>query len=368
MASLVDFVLADPKASKYHLGGFERLSPDLKQFMVVCGMTGYISEGFLAECLEDARIPQKTAALEDLIEEEMAWIDGLDETAWQFLGSACDLAPGDVRSQVLAACHVSIGVLTNRVLKPAKQLPWSLVQGDIMANLATLVEMEEPDEPVSRKIWKLLRMGFNREEIHQGLSLLAGCPWSSTGVEQQHGSASTIMKLRSELGSDTMCCRALVHSPRALCSQGQASKRVAHLEQLLQTLRAKKPGKCGPRQMYVKQLINLASRWQAQGRQLPTDARQKIMKKHADRFRELPPSAVANLSAEAMETSERKAQALADQVEEVQGQLALETRRQAEEQLEHRGRMLLSTCRFTEGDFKALEKLWSSKEFQNKAV
>ena len=209
------------------------------------------------------------------------------------------------------------------------QFLWSLLLGDRNRNLDMLVNAPVPAEPLSAKIWHLTKVGYNREQLLQGLALLANCPWSSTGVEQQHGSASTIRKLHTAYGKDTLCSRALVHSARALFSEAQSSLAVSKREELVKRLQAKKPRIFGPRQLYMKQLSDLAKEWKSKGKSVPADINKKIMQRHAQRFKDLPPEKVAQLSAAAAAERDKRELLWADKLEEAKSVLPLETQTSA---------------------------------------
>ena len=81
-----------------------------------------------------------------------------------------------LRSETLAAAHTSIGFVTMRALAEAKKLPWCLGVGDVDRNLQSLLEGPEPEEPIAAKVYRLLLVGFNTEQVKVGLALLLDCP------------------------------------------------------------------------------------------------------------------------------------------------------------------------------------------------
>ena len=105
-------------------------------------------------------------------------------------------------SDTLAAAHASVAFASLRVLKPAKQHPWSPAQGDIDQNLETLRQLQEaPAEPTTQKIWRLVRIGFSRATLVKGIELFREIGWSSASVEQRHGSASTVHRYHKTYGT-----------------------------------------------------------------------------------------------------------------------------------------------------------------------
>ena len=82
-----------------------------------------------------------------------------------------------------------------RVFSHAKSLPWTLCQGDIAAHLEALaLEPECPQEEVSAKVYKLLKLNYNFHLVVDAVSLLRQVHWATTHVEQGHGSMASISK------------------------------------------------------------------------------------------------------------------------------------------------------------------------------
>ena len=87
----------------------------------------------------------------------MEWLSALDCQVWSTLASVSASLSGDkLRSDSIAAGHISIAFLANRVFNEASKLPWSLAVGDQDRNLEELAAGPEPLDPTASKIWKLL--------------------------------------------------------------------------------------------------------------------------------------------------------------------------------------------------------------------
>ena len=56
LGDLVAAVRRDPSTSEYYIGGFDRLTPTIRQFCAVAAFAAYVSDGFLCEVLEDDRV------------------------------------------------------------------------------------------------------------------------------------------------------------------------------------------------------------------------------------------------------------------------------------------------------------------------
>ena len=119
---------------------------------------------------------------------------------WIALGEACGMAPALLRSEVISAAQASMAFFSVRALAEARKLSWCLGAGDKDKNLDNLAAGPMPAEPVSAKIWHLVRLGFNRTQLKQALDLLMDCPGGMASAEQQHASATTVKKLHPECG------------------------------------------------------------------------------------------------------------------------------------------------------------------------
>ena len=71
-------------------------------------------------------------------------------------------------------------------------------------------------DPTSGKIRALVRSGFPVHRIATGVQLLAEAHWASTSVEQGHGSAATLHRLRKQYGANMLCQRSMLHMLRHL--------------------------------------------------------------------------------------------------------------------------------------------------------
>ena len=216
LGSLVAFIRANPKTSDYYIGGYSRASVVCRKYVVVVAVCSYVGDSFLAEVLEDSRVARRWQELYDCIQSEMQYVAAISEGAWQLLGSVCDTSGAALRSAVISAAHTSVAFLMHRVLAPANKGPWSLRRGDLVANVQQLAEQDEPQEPTTKKIWHVARMGYSEGQLLAGLRLIGDCPWSSNTVEQLRGSIATMHKARREYSAATLAARSFMHQVRSL--------------------------------------------------------------------------------------------------------------------------------------------------------
>ena len=169
---LIGTITKDPKASKFYLRGFQRLTTPRKQFLVSAAVSSRIPESVQCELMEDSRVARTHDDLWKTLAEEMRWIVDISPNTWSLLGSTCGRPGPEVRDVCIGAAHVSFQFIWRRVLVPAAELPWCLVRGDIANNLAELAAGDSPAEPVSERLWLLMRSGFSVEQLVATVELL----------------------------------------------------------------------------------------------------------------------------------------------------------------------------------------------------
>ena len=77
------------------------------------------------------------------------------------------------RSSTLSAAHASAGFAADRIFSVAHQYPWKLAIGDIRAYLEELKgQTDALPESTTSKIWSLLQMGYNREQLCSAVALI----------------------------------------------------------------------------------------------------------------------------------------------------------------------------------------------------
>lgn len=168
--------------------------------------------------------------LRSVVQDESRWVAELSDSVWQALAGMCRCGPRELRTDTLLAANVSGAFIFAKDIRPASQLPWSLVEGDISANLDSLSEGAKPSGPASANIWTLLRMNYPRAQLVEGIERIGDCSWSTVGVEQGHGSASTIRKQHSDYGRDMMMQRSMIHMMRPLVRPDELETKHQELE------------------------------------------------------------------------------------------------------------------------------------------
>ena len=369
LESLVAFIREDPASSDFHIVGFVRLSPEMKKFSAAAALASYVSDAFLSEMMEDPRLPMRLAFLKQCVQDEQQWLDSLPFSVWESMAEVVGGAARELRTDTIAAGHISMAFLQNRVFSEAEKHPWSLASGDIASNLDALATGPEPVERTARKIWRLLQLNFNRYDLEQGLQLLLDCPWSTACTEQQHASATLVRKYHHEVGTEHLLVRSLLHTMRHLvCQPNAQDKQLERLERQVAKLQSKRPQQLTARPLYFKDVVGLAKEWSDQGKQIPTNFARAIMKQHGDSWARAPESVKANYDARASVEKSAAEQALAEDIEHAQDQLLLARRRAQEQAGSNRLPLNLSVCKFSNTALEGFQILMASPMFSETEV
>lgn len=368
-SDLVQTIRSDPRASDYHISGYGKLTNKVKQFVGTAAMAAYVCDAFLLELMADSRVPLRLRELEDAMNDEMRFLANTSDSVWAWLGEALDICAATLRSDVLAAGHTTIGFIATKSLSEAKKLPWSLGCGDVDLNLDELIAGAEPAEPTAAKIYRLLRLGFNRLQIKQALSLLMDAPWGTQSVEQGHASATLVKKVHPEFSKESLMLRAFFHSFRKLLpSISDEDKKLVALGKRVNRLLQKSPDKVTGRHIYLQDLMALAGTWKAQGtRSMPSDAHKTVMQRHAASWANLPSEAKAKYEKRAALARSASNRALQDELAVESQQLALAKKRRLESETQ-RPPLALSQCRLTVTDVKNMQDMACSSSLTDKRV
>ena len=354
--SLVATVLAKPSESKYWLHGFEKLTPPALQFVAMAALSSYPSEGVLSELLEDDRVAKRADLLSDTLLDELTWLSNLPENVWGHIGSLCGLHAQELRSNTLDAAHVSAAFIRHKILSQINEYPWSLLQGDINDNLDRFKAAEKPQEPVASKIWDLLQIGYNRQELLLGLDLLSDCGWSTTSVEQQHGSAANMHKVHPGYSSETLATRSMVHMMRQFFRRAPEDHKEAALEAKVRRLSAKRPQYIMGRRMYFKDVCGQLKYEIESGKREQGKAQLHIMQQHGARFDNLSDTIKGQYASKAAIARATSANDVADELSLAECELALHKEQTRWGKAIDRPRFLLSECRFSPKDVSDFEQ------------
>lgn len=365
--SLVASVLANPSASKFYLGGFQTLSSEAKEFVVVAGLAAYPSDAVLAELLEDDRVSRRLPELERALQDEIGCWGRIPEPVWDLLGSACGKHGQWLRAVVVRAGHVSAGFISTKLFREAREGVWGLLQGSVQQGLERLaLQEDEPRHDLTlRKIWRLARLGYNTSQMVEALELLRDVSWSIASVEQQHASAAVTMRAHDAYGRETLCCRALVHSMRQFFSLPVEEQQLQGVRRQMSKVlgKQKRTSHISGRQAFAMECMEIVKGKRQRGKVLPHDCWRRVMKFHAEQWRRMDPHQKARYEAKARLWREEREDAQQEELEFAEAQLTLEEQRVRQEEPTRKRRLVLSQARFDQRDRDALDAALASKDW-----
>ena len=167
----MEFVLDDPKASKYYLSGWSRLDSDILKMCCIIICSSMVSESVLASLLKDDRVAHNLEKLDGIMKGASDHALGLSDSVLSLLFEICDASVSWLRDQVATSVAVQVGY-TEAKLRDARGLPWCLGRGDVHHNFQCLAWQAKPFEPVARKIYALMQLHYPRDEVVAATKLL----------------------------------------------------------------------------------------------------------------------------------------------------------------------------------------------------
>ena len=186
---LLEFTRKDPSVSDYYLHGFDQLDDESVLYAMVAAISSPGADAMLCNILADDRLGLSCGELEQTIREQQAALEGVEAYTWSRLAPLVGgLCPNELQDKCLHAFHVVQGYVQKKVFHAAKSYPWKLLHGDRAANLDELRTVAGIQDETTLKIQQLVKSGYNQELLLEGLERLADAKWTTTGVEQGHGS------------------------------------------------------------------------------------------------------------------------------------------------------------------------------------
>ena len=287
----VQLVQDDAVESSFFINGWSDLGADGREFSFVAPMAAGPCDVLLQELLQDNRVAAKLDFLEAAALEAMDKLAKLPEHVWKVFEQATGKAALFLKSSAIHSAHVSLAFVSMRVFDGARQLPWSLARGNVDDNPSELQGGECPEEAVSAKVWHLLHMGWNVEDIKAGLRTLLECGWATDCVERQHSSLTVMKRFHPDAGQETLVVRAGTHSLRLLLPLTSAEdEKESRLRARLEKLGSKQPQKHQGRQQLAKELVDLTSlqKRPASFTSASGKVQRAIFKKHSETWERLP--------------------------------------------------------------------------------
>ena len=354
---------------EYEWNGCRRIGDAERHFVVVVGMAAFLPETFLLHVLKDARVAKTQESLQELLFEELSFLDNLPTAVWSYLSQAVKGRPETLRSAVIQGALVSWAFLEWRVLAVATSLPWSLCAGDIAQNLEDLLSREEcPSEPVAEKLYLLGQAGYNRHRLTEAVRLLGECSWTSAFTEKQHASTSRVRRHHPELGDNMLMARAFCHTFAQMLPgmSEEDRKRAALVSQLVKTLKAN-PNYITGRQVFLRYIMQKASTLETSRGVASHYKRPRIMKYHGAHWEKLTAEAKRAYEQEAEAERASKQMRRTEDLVSLRQELA-SLRGEAGKSRDPQGSMLISSCALDKPSLQRLGSLLQEGSFKGKQL
>ena len=210
--------------------------------------------------------------------------------------------------------------------------------------------------------------GYNRSLLRDAVVLIAEASWSTTGVEQGHGSMAMLHRFHPDYSSSTICARALVHQLRNLFATPPEVKQQARTQTKLDKHDNKCPEKQGGRHAFLADCYASVAAELPAGTKLSNSLRKRVFQTHAEVYANLPLHIKEKYQAVAAETSAAKRRKLNEDIIHLRGCLKLQKIRLQEEITKHGRQCVLGHCRFSIHDMDTMTQMMGSPEYSSAAV
>ena len=370
LQGLVHMIRQSPDTSEYYIHGFGQLDDETLKYAVVAALSSNVSDAVLVELLEDDRLSRHVAAIERGLQEECQWIANVTWFTWSRLsGLLSGLSAKALRSDCCLAASISAAYFTRKCLQVARCFPWRLCVGNIADNLDQLASQSQcpSADATTQKIHQLLRIGYSRRALSEGVSLFRDVHWTTNNIEQGHGSAATIVRAHKQYGRNMLSQRSFIHMMRFMFPNAESvgagrSRSDARLECLM----GMQPQKITGRHVFLADLqaalataVPLARRG---------EVGQVMMARHGMVYRGLKPALREEYEARAANVADARRRAIDDELATLLGQRQASGHIRSRQDPGDPAQLQVSTCRFSEADLTALAAMYSSADFSNRKV
>jgi hypothetical protein len=364
LQGLVEFIRAEPSASDFHIHGFEQLNVEALRYSAIASIAANACDAVLLELLEDDRLGKRLPEVEEKLQEELSWIASIEPFVWQRLASFVPgLTSATLKNDCIWAANISASFMERKALSVARGLPWSLARGDMNSNLDQLLHGPPPVDPTAQKIKKLLELGYSRRLLMEGLDRLGDVHWSTTIVEQGHGSASVIHKAHRFYGVEMLCQRSMIHMMRSLFPTQAEEVASQRLENRLDALGRKQPQKITGRHVFLAECMELAAAGPVEHR---GPRGQSIMRLHGSLWNALGEADKRRYDTRASQLAQERREELEEKAASIAAVQA--ARSLSADTLDAAGQLRLSNCRFDGAELEGLATLYSTSEFSIRNV
>ena len=186
----------------------------------MCGLVAFVCEGFQQILLEYGRAVRNLEQLEEALNTEMEFIHSIEMHVRDRLNSIIgdpSFPAAALKSHVVDKSHIACCYMRKKFIGSCYEYPWKLALGDTSSKLDDLMNEDgDQQEPVAFALQALLRLGYNKRWLLQSCQLLNDIHWSTTMVEDQHGSSSLMKRFHPDLGDEHLALWSFLHVCRSL--------------------------------------------------------------------------------------------------------------------------------------------------------
>lgn len=339
VAPFVAYIRTQPGGNNSHIQGVDKITRSTSKFAVMASLAAIVSDAAIASLFEDSRLAKRHDDVRDSILGELQALESLaapvwDKIAWVIVGAE-PFTGHDLRSETLSAAHISSAFFWFRSLKEVNKLPWTLGRGDIRENLMSLRAAPEPSEPVSAKIWALLKKGFNMNNLEAAVRLLMDVPWTTMSTEQVHGTTAVVKRFHHELTASNLVCRGFLGAFRKFLPElTKDERRLAKLHARLAAADPRGASHITARNVCFKELVEaMKAKGHREERVALPGALNwsgKVLEHHAKIFKDLKPGRLFYYERQAVEAQAREGAARERTREETTAQIKDLLQRMAE--------------------------------------
>eukprot|EP00971_Amphidinium_carterae_P321489 6390429-Amphidinium_carterae.6 len=288
--SCVHALRAQHVVSDYYASNVEKLGLPEKRFVSVVAMSSWLSESFLEEMLQDARVATRCDELQELIACEYDALSKLPTNVYELIAVAGNYDASELRSAVLTAASISWCFLDQKVFRVAKQYPWSLVgmgEENAIEHLSGLDTL--PANDFCKKLCLLLAAGVSPKTVGRCIRLLGECVWSTAATEKQHSGVSTVKRFHPSLSLSVLATRGFMHIQRQLLP-GRTEERKQYEKWQLRRQRLEKqvPTRLTGRNVFFREVVAKATALEEGKRHKNKFNKKWVMNLHAKRWKTLP--------------------------------------------------------------------------------
>jgi hypothetical protein len=370
--ALYDDMVNDPEVNNgYYANGYSRCcSEDVRKFLCVAAFASLPAEAVSLELLEDDRLLRRYAELLEVFHSELDYVRNMPEGLFQEISMMAGLhSDGAALKQwVLLSMHISAGYMHRGTFADVQRDPLRLTQGDIAANVETLLDDRDlPTDVTVRQLWNCLRMGVSARDVRQLLELLRDAPYTTGLCEKGHGQGAAVAKKHSEYCQDSLLERSMTNESRRLLAVNTAELYEATLQAKLE--RAQK-FKCttSSKNMFCADLMAQRSSGIADGRELVATNSSCVRDHHA-LFNHLSAAEKISYSQVASKERRRRNDANRESMRFLQWEVNSQRQRQREREDGDEGvANTMSSMRYSDEDLDELATIWNSASFKGREL